>query len=151
MAQALAALYVPPAMKLATLETLMTPPVPRATMPGSAACAEAHDRDDEHVDHLLLGVDVAVDEELVDAEARVVDQHVDRARAVAQPGLDRRELGAIGEVGDAAPRTARDDARSSSAANAVEALLVACDEDEVVAAGRELARELRADPCRALR
>ena len=112
--------------------------------------AEAHHRSDEDVEHLLLGVEITADEDLVHPEAGVVDEQVDGPRRVGEPRLDRRELGAIAQVGD--EHLDRDPVPLLElGGEGREALAVPRDEHEVVAPRRGLPCELRADPRRTAR
>ena len=61
---------------------------------------QPHHRGHQHVEHRLLGLDVVVEEALLETEAGVVDQQLDGALGVAQPRLDGGELRAVDEVGD---------------------------------------------------
>ncbi len=54
---------------------------------------------DQHVEHRLLGLDLVDQEPLLEPEARVVDQQVDRPVRVGESRLDRPELLAVAEVG----------------------------------------------------
>ena len=60
---------------------------------------QPHHRGDQHVEQLLLVVDVVVEEATLEPEPGVVDQQPDRARPVPEPGLDKRQLVAVGEIG----------------------------------------------------
>jgi chromosome partitioning protein len=106
--------------------------------------AQPQDRGDEDLQHRGLVVGGVVEEAVLEAEAGVVDQQVDRPVAVGEPGLDRRELGAVGEVGDQ-----HLDLHLVGAAQLLGHLLeaggVTRHEDEVVAAGGELDGVLVAD------
>ena len=93
----------------------------------------------------LLGLDVVVEEPLLEPEPGVVDEQVHRTRAVGESLLDRGELRRVGEVGgqhldlDAVrrPQVGRYLLQPGG---------VPGDENQVVATGRELAGELMADP-----
>jgi hypothetical protein len=105
---------------------------------------EAHHRDDEDVEQLLLVVDVVVAEPALEPEPRVVHQDVDRAVGIGEPFLDAGELVAVGEVG-------RDDLHGAAGArelggDLVEPGAVPRYQHQVVPAARELVGELEADP-----
>ena len=105
---------------------------------------EAQDGGDQDVEHLLLDLDVVVEEAVLEPEAGVVDQQVDRTRRVGDAGLDGGELVAVGEVGDH-----HLDVHAVLAAqlggDLLEAVAVARHQDEVVAAGGELLGEGQPD------
>ncbi len=106
--------------------------------------AEPHHRGDQHVEHRLLGLDRVVQEPSLEPEPGVVDQQVDRAPAIGDPGLHRGQLLAVGEVGGQhldghavpVPQLAR---------LVLQPVTVAGDQDEVVAGGGELVGEGAAD------
>ena len=114
----------------------MTPPLPRSTIGPSAAWLSRSTAVHQHVEHRLLGVDVVVEEPLLEAEAGVVDQQVDRAGGVGEPRLDRRRA-ARGRSGRRpAPRPATPYVARSSAATSSSRVAVAGDEHQVVAPRR---------------
>jgi hypothetical protein len=61
--------------------------------------AEPEHGGDEHVEQALLGLDVVGQEPLLEAEAGVVDQQVDRPRRIRQPRLHQGQLRPVGQVG----------------------------------------------------
>ena len=89
-------------------------------------------------------VDVVVEEPVLESEAGVVDQHVDRPLAVGEPVLDPGQLGRVAEVGG---QHLHLDAvrRSQLGGDLAQPRLVPGDEHQVVAPGGELDRELVAD------
>jgi hypothetical protein len=104
---------------------------------------EPHHGDDQHVEHGLLLLDVVVEEPLLQPEARVVDQQVDGP--VGSAAASSTRPAARGRRGRrAAPRPRRRTSRGARG-DRLERAVVAGDQDQVVAAGRELAGELEAD------
>ena len=106
--------------------------------------AQPQDRGDQHLQHRGLVVRGVVEEPLLEPEAGVVDEQVDRAVAVGEPRLDAGQVVAVDEVGD------QDlDLDLVGAAQLVGHLLeaggVAGDEDQVVAARGQLDGVLVAD------
>ena len=99
---------------------------------------------DQDVEHLLLDLDVVVEEPVLEAEPRVVDQQVDGAVGIGDARLDGGELLAVGEVGhhhlDVHAVLA-----SELGSHLLQAIAVAGDQDEVVATGGELLGEGQAD------
>ena len=109
--------------------------------------AQPQDGGDQHLEHRGLLVGGVVEEPLLQPEAGIVDQQVDRPLAVGEASLDAGQVVAVDEVGDQ-----HLDLDLVGAAQLVGDLLepaaVAGDEDEVVPAGGELAGVLVADPGR---
>ena len=96
---------------------------------------QPHHGGDQDVEGGLLLVDGVVEEAALEPEAGVVDQQVDRPRLRRRAGPRPSAIPrAVGQVGD--QHLARDAVRSrdSSSASASQPVLVAGDQDEVVAA-----------------
>ncbi len=116
--------------------TVMIRPWPRATMARRAAVSPSSGGRAHHVEGaLVLGRVSASSRRVGQAEAGVVDQHVDRTAGVGEAGGHAGHVGADGQVGDqhldgdAVPRPQVGGGR-------LESLGVPRDQDEVVAAGR---------------
>ena len=115
----------------------MMPPLPRSAIGAERGVAEPQDGGHQHLEHRGLLLDGVVEEALLEAEAGVVDEEVDRSLAVGQARLDQGQLVAVDEVGD--EHLDRDAVGGAQlGGDGLEALGVAGDEDEVVAAGGEL-------------
>ena len=116
------------------------PPRPALGHRAGGRVREPDERDHVQVDLADLGVDVERVERSERAEARVVHEDVDGAR----PRLDRGELRGIGEIGGEhlGVRTAP---AFDLLGERLEPRHIARDEHDVVAARRQLARELLAD------
>jgi hypothetical protein len=99
---------------------------------------------DEHVEHGLLVVDGVLEEAVLEPEAGVVDQQLDRAVGVGEARLDGRALGLVDEVGHQGLHldVVR---RPQLLRHGVEPGFVASHEDEAVAAGGELSGEFESD------
>ena len=123
----------------------MMPPWPRSVIAPRAAWVSRSTAVTSTSSMRLLGVDGVVEEPVLEAEAGVVDQQLDRPVAVGHPALDRaswpRSARSAGSTSTSTPYAAR-----SSVGDGLQPLLVAGDEHQVVAAGGELAGELVADP-----
>ena len=105
---------------------------------------EPHDGHDQYVQHVLLGVDVVGEEGFLEAEPGVVDQQVDRAFGVGQPGLDAFHVLAHAEIGGQHLHGHRV-RRAQVVGGGLEALLIAGDENEVVTAVGESLGEGQTD------
>ena len=105
---------------------------------------EPEDGGHEHVEEVLLLLDGVVQERVLEPEAGVVDQQADRPGGVGHPGLDRRELLAVAEVGhDHLDRDAV--LRGQVGGQPLQPLAGAGDDDQVVALGGEPVGEGPAD------
>ena len=121
----------------------MIAPPPRRDERRSRGIGEPRQRRDVEVDHLLHGVDVGLQKRLERADTRIVDQHRD-AGIGGEDRLDPLQIRLVVEVGgdgfdDAAGRA------GDALRHLVQPSLVACDEDEVVAAAGQPVGIDRAD------
>ena len=105
---------------------------------------EPEDGGHEDVEEVLLLLDGVVQERVLEPEAGVVDQQADRPGGVGHPGLDRRELLAVAEVGhDHLDRDAV--LRGQVGGQPLQPLAGAGHDDQVVALGGEPVGEGPAD------
>ena len=106
---------------------------------------EAEHGGDQHLQHCDLVVDRVVEEALLEAEARVVDQEVDRSVPVGHPMLDPGQVVRVHQVG---PQHLDLDAFGGAelGGDQGQAGLVTGDQHQVVALSGELAGELQPDP-----
>ena len=101
----------------------MIAPCPRCDHRPERGVGQPQHRGDQHVEEVLLLLDGVVEERLLQPEAGVVDQQVDRARRVGQPGLDRGQLGPVRRGRRRSPRPSTPYARAQLGGELLEPLL----------------------------
>src|SRR4029079_10319214 len=106
---------------------------------------QSHHRGHQDVEGGLLLVDGVVQEAAFEAEARVVDQQVDRSGLVGETVLDKRHPAALGEVGDQ-HLALRRMGLGELVGQCLQAFAVARDQHEVLSAFGETEREDASDP-----